>query len=426
MIAFYNGYPIVYADTSTYIVSGFTFEPPFDRPLTYGIFIRLASLNGFSLWGVAVLQSWVLSFLILLSVRDLTSFKRPYAMYLAIMAFFSVFTVLPWVSGQIIADIFTSVGVLCIIHLFLNDKLKRPARIFLYFLFFLSTSMHMSHILINGLLILLIILWQQPRFFPSVRKNYQTAGLLSLFITLGFLTMGSSISKSRNVFIMGRMAENGILVQFLKDHCANNEYKLCDCRDSIPQNTTDFLWDSHSPLYTQFGSWKEAQEEFGKIIGATMVRPEYLYLHLKESIKSTFRQLFEFDAGDGNGPFIEGSVLYDRIQKYFPSEVRAYRNSKQNRNDLLPAMRVLNMLYRVIIAGSVLCVLLFLLIRRYSCRIEIGRKRILYILLSAIVLNAAINASLVITTDRFGAKLIWFLPFALFLVFPLKKGKELD
>jgi hypothetical protein len=48
--AIYNGYPLVYSDTSTYLASGFELQTPVDRPITYGLFIRLTSLNGFSLW----------------------------------------------------------------------------------------------------------------------------------------------------------------------------------------------------------------------------------------------------------------------------------------------------------------------------------------------------------------------------------------
>ena len=66
--ALYNGYPIVYSDTSTYIESGFSLQPPADRPITYGLFIRVFSLNGFSLWTVALMQSLIISFLILLTL----------------------------------------------------------------------------------------------------------------------------------------------------------------------------------------------------------------------------------------------------------------------------------------------------------------------------------------------------------------------
>jgi len=43
----------------------------------------------------------------------------------------------------------------------------------------------------------------------------------------------------------------------------------------------------------------------------------------------------------------------------------------------------------------------------------------------AIFINSFINASLVIVTDRFGAKLIWLIPFMLLLVVPEVNFKKL-
>ncbi|HQP01967.1 MAG TPA: hypothetical protein PK337_06695, partial [Bacteroidia bacterium] len=59
--ASYNGFPIVYSDTSTYIASGLELETPFDRPITYGLFLRLFSFNGLSLWFVIFFQGLIVS-----------------------------------------------------------------------------------------------------------------------------------------------------------------------------------------------------------------------------------------------------------------------------------------------------------------------------------------------------------------------------
>ena len=73
--AFYNGFPIVYSDTSTYIASGLEFETPFDRPITYGLFIALFSLHGSSLWLVVFAQAIILAYLIFLLVSLVTGKK---------------------------------------------------------------------------------------------------------------------------------------------------------------------------------------------------------------------------------------------------------------------------------------------------------------------------------------------------------------
>jgi hypothetical protein len=42
--AIWNGYPLVFLDTGTYVASGFERFVPRDRPLAYGFFIRHSSL----------------------------------------------------------------------------------------------------------------------------------------------------------------------------------------------------------------------------------------------------------------------------------------------------------------------------------------------------------------------------------------------
>ena len=62
--AIVNGFPLWYPDTSTYLASGFELETPADRPIGYGIFIRLTSLNGASVWLVIVAQSIIIYYLL--------------------------------------------------------------------------------------------------------------------------------------------------------------------------------------------------------------------------------------------------------------------------------------------------------------------------------------------------------------------------
>ncbi len=61
--ALINGYPLLYSDSATYIESGMGLFVPIDRPIFYGLFIRIASMS-YSLWFVVILQSLVIVALI--------------------------------------------------------------------------------------------------------------------------------------------------------------------------------------------------------------------------------------------------------------------------------------------------------------------------------------------------------------------------
>jgi len=416
--AFYNGYPIVYSDTSTYIASGFSLQPPQDRPIIYGLFIRIFSLNGFSLWIVAFIQSLIISYLLLLTVRDFTNLKNPSRYFLFVIASLSILSVISFVSGQIITDIFTSIGILCILNLTLNAKLKRLDRILLYIIFAIANAMHMSHLIINFLLLLSILIIKRFFFKNSIILKYRNIWILFALTMLGIFSMGSSLSKSKHVFFMGRMAENGILIQFLNDNCQDKKYKLCDCIDSIPANSTEFLWDKKSPLYTRYASWSESREEFNRIIWSTFWHPKYLIRHICESGKSTCRQLISFSAGDGTGPFVGKTDLFERIKKYFSSEAIEYSHTRQSRGLLKEEELVnVNNRYCWIIIISTLMLILIFNIESLRNQISTDKKFLICLLLGSIILNSFVNASLVIVTDRFGAKLIWLIPFIILVIF---------
>ena len=60
----YNGFPLVTSDSGTYINSAINYTVPADRPIVYGLFIRVTSLN-FSLWLVIFFQGLLLTWLLL-------------------------------------------------------------------------------------------------------------------------------------------------------------------------------------------------------------------------------------------------------------------------------------------------------------------------------------------------------------------------
>src|ERR1700722_3349962 len=111
--AFYNGYPLVNPDTATYLASGFKPETPFDRPITYGLLIRLFSLNGLSLWLLVFAQAYIVSWLLFKVFRNLAG-DGPYILKVLLTIFIlSVFSSLSWIVSQVQPDVFTSIAFLC-------------------------------------------------------------------------------------------------------------------------------------------------------------------------------------------------------------------------------------------------------------------------------------------------------------------------
>ncbi len=426
-VAFYNGFPIVYSDTSTYLASGFELETPFDRPITYGIFIMLTSLHGISLWLTAIIQSFMLAYILFLLFKHITNVR-----HFAIAAFFSIlllctFTSLPWISGMLLADIFTPISIFTLLLLVFINDLSKSEKITLYSFFFLSNAMHLSHVMINVLLVISMLLLGRTGYLKKYFSTVKTKHLLILLgVSLsGILIMSSAMSKSKHIFYMGRMVENGILKQYLDENCDTHQYKICAYKDSLPANADRFLWDyKNSPVY-KLGGWKECKTEFDQIILETLKQPKYLKLHALASYKGTTQQLTTFAIGEGNISFGKETPLYERIQKY-TGDINRYANSKQTNNTLSPAFGFFSSCNEIAVYTSLIILIMIVLIK--PLRRKLNRIQVMFIIftLLGIFYNDFICASLSTVANRFGCRVIWMIPLLLILIVTntFAKGKN--
>jgi len=108
--AIYNGYPLVYSDTGTYISSGFSGVVPVDRPIIYGWFVRYMSLSH-SLWFVLLAQAVTVFFEIYMVARRFISGNTVFIAML-ITCILSFTTGLSNYTSQIMPDIFSALSIM--------------------------------------------------------------------------------------------------------------------------------------------------------------------------------------------------------------------------------------------------------------------------------------------------------------------------
>lgn len=413
--ALWNGYPIVYSDTASYIISGFHLETLIDRPITYGLFIRACSFNGWSLWTVALAQSMLLAHVIGLALRTIGI--RHSLARAAVIVPTALLTGLPFVCGQIITDTFTPILLFTLYLLLFADGLARRTRVSLFALFLLSFSMHMSHVAITAMVLLLAVAVRrimERRDVPV--PSWGTLSTLVVLATIGTLVMGTALAKSKNSFFAARMAEAGILQRYLLEHCGEEDLKLCARIGSIPRDANDFLWDENTPLNV-YANRQEMEAELGHIARGSLTEAPLAWMHIKAAGSSIGHQFTRFAVGDGNGAFGKGTTLNERINLFFPSEAAQFNTARQ-----MGAIRfqgpliAMNQFYDVVMIISLLMLLGIPFIRHERV---LPRRIVLFaaFLLTGLVLNVCINAGLVMVADRFGTKTAWLLPFTAFLLF---------
>lgn len=414
--AIWNGYPIVYSDTASYLVSGFHLETLIDRPITYGLFLRLCSFNGWSLWTVVLAQCMLLAHVMGLMLRKVgltNDLARG-----GVIAATALLTGLPFVSGQLLTDVFTPIVVITILLLLFDDAYSRSTRSRLYCIFLLAFAMHMSHVAVTGLILttalILRTIWKTR---PAGILRWRAFAVLLALSVVGTLAMGVAIAKSRNSFFAARMADSGILQAYLDEHCATDMFKLCAYKDRIRKDANAFLWADDTPMNI-FKDRIEMDDELGRITKGTFSESKFIGMHLRAAATATIDQLTRFNVGDGNGPFGVGTKLHERVGMFIPSELHAFDSARQmNENQFQAPLILANGFYRLVFWASLLALVPLSLYRLRKAWMRGEINFIVPLLLPlCFIINAAVNSSLVMVADRFGTKMAWVNTLCVFLL----------
>ncbi len=433
IIGLYNGYPLVYSDTGTYIRSGIEMIIPMDRPITYGLFIHFFSL-GFSLWFVIIVQNFLTAYVLfefmkLFDIKE-SSFSQ---FYLSVILFLVIFTGIGWYSNQLMPDFFTPIAALTIFIILINKKITIPSLITLGIILVYSLITHFSHLMIGTILIIVILiikLIMKERLMEiSFRKILLTGTIILsgwlILPTINYLTDKEfAISKGSHVFLMAHLADTGILEKFLKENCNNEEYsdcKLCQYKDNLPKDLSEFIWVSN--ILENTGGWAGSKKEYNKIIRGTLTQPKYLLMNIYRSITYGFIQLTQNEIGQGLSAYNEGSAPHHNINIYYYNEMNNYLNSRQNKLDGIHLKHdKLNSVHLFLLILS-LFVVIIILTSSFWKKIYSVSIIFLFFALTVIVINSFITAGLNSPCSRFEGRIVWLLPLAVILI--LVKNRDI-
>lgn len=415
--ALYNGFPLVYSDTGTYILSGMELIIPTDRPISYGLFIRATSLH-ISLWFVVFAQCVILSYLLYILLKFIIKKVSLNITFIVVLILLTAFTGIGWYAGQIMPDIFTPICILSISILLFNAKLSRLSTILVSCILVVSISVHLSNFLISALTLLIGFILLNVFSIVKIRsvKFILPFFLISaspiLVSTVNYTIEKSfELSKGSHVFFVGKLLDSGVLKSFLDDKCIDNNYALCACKDSLPKNSRDFLWSGNSPLYKD-GGWEKSSEKYNKIIADVFKSPKHSLMFISNSISSTFAQLFQNEIGSGlisNWYSEPGSPPYEQVAKHFPNELNVYNISRQNSNLWGQGLNfdLINHINYLLLVASILFIIMIFYKKSIWQNIKQETKCLLAISLVGIFINAFVTATFANIYDRLQARISW-------------------
>jgi hypothetical protein len=434
--AAWNGYPIVFADTGTYLTQAIQRYAGWDRPVFYSLFMLPLHLT-VSVWPVVAAQALLTAWVLWLVCRTLLPDPSAIA-FLGGIAALSVCTWLPWIVSELMPDVFTPLLVLALCLLAgVQGSLTLYERLGLAALAtFMIASQQSSLPLALVLLVVLASLpwhaWSGPptaaragspppsrgegrphhesRLRPNLRPRcWQLMILPPALALLGLCAVNLaaygrfSISPFGNVFLLARVIYDGPGMTVLRRDCPTETWLLCPFLDRFPATSDDFLWTAASPL-RDAGGPKAVSRDAGAIIQAALTTDPMR--QARATLANMLEQVSRFGSGDGLTPW--PAEVSPAIEREFPArEWAAYSAARQQTGSLSVPPLLARLHILAALTGLLCCVLLLPVAvhRRALC------SGFLLAVLLVLPLGAAITGSLSAPHDRYQARIMWLPPF---------------
>ena len=339
--AFWNGYPLVFTDSASYIGALNPAGQHWARPIFYSWSLWPLHL-GVTLWPVVVAQGVVMAHLLWLVQRAVTG-RVDLPAYGVLILLVAAGSALPWYTSQIMPDVLAPILALAVFLLgFCADRLTRVEAIWLFLLLCGAIVSHMSHIpLAGGLLIGVAVIRLLRDGFGATRAALPIAAALLLAVAAhvgvnGLFLGKPTLSPFGSIFLLARSQMDGPATWHLREACPEAGWTLCADVSRLPMHHDTFLWDRQGPLWRAAGLDDERRQQAGgmmyqaeasAIMSGTLARygPEQLAAMLENAT----RQVFQARTGDGLRSWSQRRSVSRAIAGEVPVDYAIYRASRQ-------------------------------------------------------------------------------------------------
>jgi hypothetical protein len=416
--AVYNGFPLLYPDSMSYLRQGAPVARALflhrfagyygGRSLIYSVGILPFHWN-VTPWPVVIFNALLTAYVLWLVLRSLQPGRTTTA-YLALLALLSVFTGLGWFVGWIMPDIFGPVLYLAIYLLvFAPETLSRAERRAVVLIAWWSVASHITHLMLAaGLCVLFVaVLAVRHQVTRRTLRPISTVALTvfcaaAAHVALHTYLFGEpSLSGQRPPFVMARMIADGPGRWYLRQHCRTLHVEICRHSRDLPDNVDDFLWSAH-------GIWQSAslaqqerirKEETRIVLGTLRAYPRE---ELVVSAGNFWRQLHAFGLYD----YDPNPWILAMVDTVLPGARPRYLETRQAKETLHEDFFTSVQDWTVALSLLVIACGALFLRQKWSPRV-IGLATIIGFV---VVVNAAVTGVLANVEDRYQARVIWLVP----------------
>jgi hypothetical protein len=401
--ALWNGFALLQYDTGGYLAPWYDGRLHISRSVPYGLLLVAGQWPDF--WPVLFVQSALTVWLLALILRAHGLGNRP-LLLLAMVAVLCLITTLPWLTAILLTDIFAGLGVLALYLLLLrDDTLNTGERTGLLALVAVSAATHSATlvVLLGLLIVAATVRLVDAARIPSARLARAIAGLLLaglIVIAANWLVAGQLGWTPGGVALsFGRMLEDGIVKQYLDDHCPDPNLRLCADKGHLPRDADDFFWGEG--VFDRLGRFDGFGDEMRRIALASLA--DYPALQVKSIAGETAKQVAMVETGAGVVNWIWNT--YDTIKAEVPAAAPAMLAARQQQRGGISFERINR--FQVPVAWLTMALLPFITVlawRRPGNRdiAEFAATTTLAILGNAVVFGALATAH-----NRYGARIVW-------------------
>jgi hypothetical protein len=399
--AIWNGYPLLQFDTGGYLARWYEGYLVPSRSTVFGLYLHFG--QGSSFWinlGIQALATfWILQ--LTLRVLDMGEPVR----LLGIGIVLVLTTTLPFLASMLLTDIFAGLSVLALYVMVLQGgRISGIEKCALFAFIAFSASTHSATLaVLLGLCCLGLVAWL------FMRGRLAGAGLLQGWLSL---LAGAGMLLSANFALsgelawtpggygvaFGRMLQDGIVAQYLRDHCGQEKLKLCPYRNQLPDTADKFLWGNS--MFNTLGRFRGMNDEMTHIVRRSLA--EYPASQAEAALAATARQLTMVATGEGTNAWL--GHTYGIFERYFPSQVKPMRAANQQRWHL--DFTAVNYLHVPVALTSVL-LLAGIFVWRWWWRGFDDLTWLAATVSFAVLGNAFVCAVISGPHDRYGARLAW-------------------
>jgi hypothetical protein len=403
--ALWNGYPLLQYDTGGYLARWYEGYLVPSRSTVFGLYLHYGEDSSF--WINLGIQALATLWILQLTLR-VFGMMRPLRLAGLSIALILT-TALPWLASMLLTDIFAGLSVLSLLILVLHgDKISGMEKCSLFAFTAFAAATHTATL---GVLLGLCCAGWIVR--PLLRDKIATAGLAqgSLTIVAGAaMLLAANFALSGELawtpggygVAFGRMMQDGIVAQYLRDHCPQQHLKLCPYRDELPPTADDFLWGRS--MFDKLGRFRGMNDEMGFIVTHSLA--EYPLWQTEAAIAATAQQLVHVGTGEGTNGWIPHT--YGIIERYLPKQLAPMRAAHQQHWDINFA--AINWIHIPVALVSLLVV--FAMSGRAIWRRRLDDLTLVAAAVSLAMLgNAFICGVISGPHDRYGARMVWIATF---------------